>query len=86
MITVVPFLSPAPWNPTNLANTQNVLCTLNFGFSPIVPIPYYIHRGAGNPIRCESSGEWFPDSRIRTQWDGKQVGDIYYEDGPRRWR
>lgn len=86
MITVVPWLAPAPWAPTNLGNTQTVLCTLQFGYSPIVPNNFHMHRGIGNPVRCEYSGEWFPMSRIRTQWNGKVVGDIYYEEGPTRWR
>ncbi len=86
MITVTPWLAPAPWNPTNYPNTQSVLCTHIFGFTPIISNPYSIHRGVGDPVRCEYSGEWFPESRIRTQWNGKVVGDIYYEEGPRRWR
>ena len=86
MITVTPWLAPAIWNPTSIQNAQSVLCTLSFGYSPIVPNSYSIHRGIGNPVRCEYSGEWFPASRIRTQWNGKVVGDIYYEEAPKLWR
>jgi hypothetical protein len=44
---------------------------------------HFQHDGFGAPIRCEVSGEYFPSSRIKVDWLGRQVGDIYWTEGPR---
>lgn len=42
------------------------------------------HWGEGNTgAYCQLSGEWFPASRLRTDYLGRVVGDIYYQNpGP----
>ena len=59
----------------------------HFGYGPESVLQQdqpFIHRGLGKKaIRCESSGELFPEGRIKRQWDGKLVGDIYYKSRPK---
>ena len=86
MITPVPWMAPAIPNPVAKSNAQHVLCTHAFGETGISRRRIRMHQGIGDPMRCEYSGEYFPGSRIRVQWDGKHVGDIYYSEAPKGWR
>jgi hypothetical protein len=79
------FIFALPMAMLCIAGTDSLLVTRQWDY---YPIPAYSelesrHDGFGRPIRCEVSGEWFPESRIMTQWDGKKVGDLYYTLGPR---
>jgi formylmethanofuran dehydrogenase subunit E len=46
-----------------------------------------INHGQGTElVRCEKSGEYFPNDRIVTQEDGRVVGVPYATKGPRSWQ
>jgi hypothetical protein len=72
------------------------LCLTGFGYAPdgsLAPNPGqigfagYLHQGTGSRAElCQASGEFFPNGRLRQQWNRKQVGDIYWLENPYRPR
>lgn len=72
--------------PEGIDGPRKMVCQC-FGYGPDASIQGalpYLHEGRGRvAVRCEASGELFPESRIRKDWQGRNVGDIYLTTRPR---